>query len=344
VGSEVVSDLTASGFPLPDDAEAALLGLPAAAGEVAGARPMTLRAVPHLIWWAGRRDELLAWCRRTGQHPESVWETSWALPDRTLSLAAAGAVVGVLNVTPDSFSDGGQFSTLAAQIRRVREMLQQGALLVDVGGESTRPGHVPVDPDTEWARLEPLLEALTPAELGRISLDTRHGTIARRAAGMGVAVINDVSGRPDAPMRDVLTDARTAYIYMYNRAEPFLRGTFRVGAMLREMDAALYGLSLTLPDGLGRVAVDPGLGFAYGMDENVTVVRHLGLFRLFDRPLLVGGSRKRFVGRITGREVGERDAAGTALAALLRVKGADLVRTHAVREAVDALRMAEAIG
>ncbi len=252
-------------------------------------------------------------------------------------------MVGVVNLTPDSFSDGGRYDTPGRQAARVRELFREGALLADVGAESTRPGHIPVDPDTEWRRLSPLLEALGPKEIARLSLDTRHGETARRAVEIGIAVINDVSGRPDPAMRNVLASGSVGYVFMFNRNTPFSAGTFGIGRMLREMDEMLADLLDRTVDRC-RVAVDPGLGFAYGGDENLSVLRHLSLFRLFDRPVFVGGSRKRFVGRVTGRPVAERDPAGTAMAALMRHYGADLIRTHAVRDAVDALRMAEAIG
>lgn len=338
----MVPELVSAGFPLPDGGEAALVGLPVGSGGIAGATPFSMESAPHLVWWAGRRQELMAWCDMTGEESERQWPTAWTLPGRSVMFHRDGAVVGVLNVTPDSFSDGGRYVTPGLQADRVRAILHEGALLADVGAESTRPGHTPIDADAEWRRLSPLLEALGPSELGRLSIDTRHGETARRAVKSGVAAINDVSGRPDPVMREVLASDSVGYVFMFNRDEPFPPGTFGIGRMLREMDEKMASL---LDGGVSRdrVAVDPGLGFAYGGDENLAVLRHLRLFRLFDRPLLVGGSRKRFVGRITGRAVGERDPAGTALAALMRLYGADLIRTHSVRDAVDALRVAEAL-
>lgn len=332
--------LTALGWNMPEGASA-LLGLDPDMGGVPGAMPLPLRPVTETVWWAGPRPTLLGWCRQVGIVPQTRWRTQWRTAAGLVELARP-RVMGILNVTPDSFSDGGRYPTRQAQEERVQALLDAGADWIDVGGESTRPGHVPVDADVEWKRLEPLLTRLPLSVRTRLSVDTRHAAVAERAAALGVCVINDVSGLLDPALRRVADRWPVGLVYMFNRPAVFGSGDFDLGAVMGEMHEALSRLA-TLPGGLERVAVDPGLGFAYGGASNLAVLRNLELFRLWGRPVVVGGSRKRFLGGLTGRPVESRDAASVAMAAISALRGADIVRAHAVAETVDAVRVAEGL-
>jgi len=342
VAPEGWAALAAWGWPVPDERAGGLVGLPPAVGPVPGAVAWRLRSTPNVVWWVAEPATLRRWCRREGLRLVRRWPTAWHVAGRTVVMGGRVEIVGVLNVTPDSFSDGGRYATVDGQQDRVAALLEAGADWVDIGGESTRPGHHPVDDAEEWSRLAPLLTAL-PAPIRRmVSVDTRHAAVAQRALDLGVAVVNDVSGGPDVAMWNVLQASDCGYIYMYNRPTPFPDDQFKLGTVLAEMEETLSRLA-DLPGGLRRVMVDPGLGFAYGYEGNLAVLKNLELFRLWDRPVLVGGSRKRFIGRLTGRPVGDRDAGSAALAALVAWRGADAVRVHDVAMTRDALAVAEGL-
>jgi dihydropteroate synthase len=330
------------GWPVPNEDGGALLGLPPTVGPVPGAAFRQLRSAPGVVWWAGDSAALRRWCRREGLRPVRRWPTTWHVVGRAMTMGERVQIIGVLNVTPDSFSDGGRYVTVEEQVDRIAALRRAGADWIDIGGESTRPGHDPVADDEEWNRLAPVLTALSAGVRRQVSVDTRHAAVARRAVALGVAVINDVSGGPDPAMHELLRASDCGYVYMYNRPVSFREDQFDLGTVLAEIDEALARLT-DLPGGLRRVMVDPGLGFAYGYRGNLTVLRNLGLFRLWDRPVLVGGSRKRFLGRLTGKPVDDRDAATAALSALVAWRGADAVRVHDVGMTRDAVAVAEGL-
>lgn len=261
-------------------------------------------------------------------------------------------VAGVLNVTPDSFSDGGAYLGLEAAVARARAMVRAGADLIDVGGESTRPGAAPVDESTERARVLPVVRALV-GELGvPVSVDTTKASTARAALAAGAEIVNDISGgRFDREMPAAVAEAGAVYICGHVRgssiaevhaAEAAPPGYDEVAAELAERVAAMPA---TLR---GRVVVDPGLGFGKRAPQNLELLRRAGeLSARLGCPVMVGPSRKRFIAELLGdagrdmdRALRDRGTVGACLAAA--AAGAQLVRTHDVALLVPALRVFEA--
>ncbi|MDA8198490.1 MAG: dihydropteroate synthase [Thermaerobacter sp.] len=321
----------------------ALVGTEAGDDPVPGARRCPLPGSwtdTRRWWWVEDAAAVGHWVREHGRSGRRRWPRPWTVGDGALVLGAHTHTMGIVNLTPDSFSDGGRWTAAGDGVQAVRALRAAGLDWVDVGGESTRPGHTPVDDVTEWQRVAPVLEGLLPEERRGLSLDTRHPAVGARALELGVPVLNDVSCLADPAWLPLLARARGGYVLMYNRPGPagrldWLDVLRRIGTALDRLRAA--GVALE------RIIVDPGIGFAYGGADNVTVLNHLGLLRVFDRPILAGPSRKRFLGHLTGRPVDDRDRA-SAIAAFAAIQaGADMVRLHDAAGALDAARMADAL-
>src|ERR1700733_6570255 len=246
------------------------------------------------------------------------------------ALKTSPQLMGILNVTPDSFSDGGRPSDLAAAVARAHAMVADGAAIVDVGGESTRPGHVPVPEDEELRRVVPAREAL--AELDApISIDTGKAAVAREAARLGASVINDVWGlQRDPGMADAVADTDSAVVVMHNRERT--DGTIDI---LDDVER-FFERSLNLAAGagvpFGRILLDPGVGFGKTPEQNHSCIWNLDRFRRFGAPVLVGLSRKSFLGRITGAEVDNRLPGTLAADTIALMRGASVLRVHDVAE------------
>ncbi|MAT84369.1 MAG: dihydropteroate synthase [Gammaproteobacteria bacterium] len=260
--------------------------------------------------------------------------------------------MGVINVTPDSFSDGGRFVArdAAVDLGRVAEsaqaMLEAGAAVLDVGGESTRPGAAAVSEAEETRRVMPVLERLLDLD-AVISLDTSKPELAARALASGVHLVNDVGGGRDPRMLEVLAASTGAYCVMHMQGEP---RTMQQDPQYRDVVTEVRDfLAARVADceraGISRerLLIDPGFGFGKTLAHNLALLRALPALRVAGTALLVGLSRKRMIGAITGREVGQR-AAGSAAAALLAAeRGADVVRVHDVAETADALQVLASI-
>lgn len=256
-------------------------------------------------------------------------------------------VMGILNVTPDSFSDGGRFAARDAALRHAAAMVAAGATLIDVGGESTRPGARPVSPLEELERVAPVVEAIA-AELDVvISLDTSTPAVMREGARLGAGLINDVrSLRRDGAL-GAAADTGLPVCLMHMRGEP---GTMQespqyqdVLVEVRDFLAERMGACVAAGIPSERIVLDPGFGFAKALAHNLSLFKHLEGLHALGRPLLVGVSRKSMIGQVLGCEVGERLYGGLALAALAVSKGASIVRVHDVAETVDAVRMIAAV-
>src|ERR1700689_1989037 len=251
--------------------------------------------------------------------------------DKFLSaLKTSPQLMGILNVTPDSFSDGGRPSDLAAAGARARAMVADGAAIVDVGGESTRPGHVPVPEDEELRRVVPALEALADLD-APISIDTSKAKVAREAARLGACVINDVWGlQRDPGMADAVAGTGSAVVVMHNREEkdPALD-------ILDDVER-FFERSLNLAAGagvpFGRILLDPGVGFGKTPEQNHSCIWNLDRFRRFGAPVLVGLSRKSFIGRITGAALDNRLPGTLAADTIALMRGASVLRVHDVAE------------
>jgi dihydropteroate synthase len=263
-------------------------------------------------------------------------------------------IVGILNITPDSFSDGGKLPTLAAALDRAQELLDGGAAMFDVGGESTRPGRpAPVSAEDEIARVVPVVAALHqrwPAV--PVSVDTVKAATARAALAVGAAAINDVSGlRLDPDMAAVVAEAGAGIVLMHSRGELSSMASYDgsdyggdvVGGVIAELREAVERATVA---GIAadRIVIDPGFGFSKTVDQNILLADQLRALHALGRPILVGPSRKRFLGEITGRDVADRDRATAAFCALAYARGTRLFRIHDPSAVRDALAVAHAFG
>jgi dihydropteroate synthase len=247
------------------------------------------------------------------------------------ALKTSPQLMGILNVTPDSFSDGGRHSELAAAVARARAMVADGAAIVDIGGESTRPGHVPVPEDEELRRIVPVLEALGAELDAPISIDTSKAKVAREAARLGACVINDVWGlQRDPGMADAVAETGSAVVVMHNRDEkdPALD-------ILDDVER-FFERSLNLAAGAGvpfsRILLDPGIGFGKTRQQNHACIWNLDRFRRLGAPILVGLSRKSFIGGIIDAEVDRRLPGTLAADTIALMRGASVLRVHDVLE------------
>ncbi len=272
----------------------------------------------------------------------------WRCGRHTLALARP-IVMGVLNVTPDSFSDGGDFADPLAAVAHGRKLAEMGAAIVDVGGESTRPGAEPVAPAEELARVRPVVASFAEDGAVPVSIDTRHAVVARGCVYAGASIINDVSGFRDPEMMDVATGCDAGLIVMHMLGDPQLMQhdpryedvVAEVVDFLAERVALLTGAGVA-PD---RIAIDPGIGFGKTLEHNLALLRGVPELAALGRPIVVGASRKRFIGEITGETEPRERLGGSIAAALFAVeRGASVLRVHDVRETVQALAVASSLG
>ncbi|MFC9649487.1 MULTISPECIES: dihydropteroate synthase [unclassified Streptomyces] len=264
------------------------------------------------------------------------------------------AVMGVVNVTPDSFSDGGRWFDTTAAIKHGLDLVAEGADMVDVGGESTRPGATRVDEDEELRRVVPVVRGLA-AEGVTVSVDTMHASVAEQAVAAGAALVNDVSGGlADPAMVPAVAAMGVPFVVMHwrdfsdrmNSRAVYTDVVAEVVAELRaRMDAVIAGG--VAPE---RLVIDPGLGFAKRAEHDLALLAHLAELRALGRPLLVAASRKRFLGHVLAGGEGspppparERDAATAAVSAIAAHQHAWAVRVHEVRATADAVRVARAV-
>jgi dihydropteroate synthase len=257
------------------------------------------------------------------------------------------SVMGVVNVTPDSFSDGGLFVEPAAAVEHARRLLDEGAALVDVGGESTRPGAAPVSADEELARVVPVLEGLAGL---RVSIDTSMAVVARRALALGAELVNDVTAlRGDPGMAGVVADADAYVCLMHMQGEP---RTMQVAPhyddVLGDVLAFLEKrIAFAVERGIreARICVDPGIGFGKTPDQNLELLRRLDELGALGVPVLVGVSRKSTLGKVLGDAEATRAGAAASIGAAVAAfhRGAAMIRAHDVRETVDALAVAAAV-
>src|SRR2546423_9724125 len=276
-------------------------------------------------------------------------ERIWTIGDRIFDVSRHGLIMGVLNITPDSFSDGGEFFTSDKAIEQGLRMAAEGADIIDVGGESTRPGSEPVDAGEELRRVIAVIENLRTKIDVPISIDTSKAAVARAAIEVGASIVNDVTGgRGDERMLPVVAETKSALIVMHMQGTPrtmqvqprYTDVVEEISEFFRQQYARAIGLNI---DPMA-IAFDPGIGFGKTLEHNLELLGRLEQLRVYDRPLVVGVSRKSFLGKLIGsREISDRLIPGLALTSLLRARGADVFRVHDVKENVHALRVTEAI-
>jgi dihydropteroate synthase len=270
------------------------------------------------------------------------------LRHHNLILGERTFVVGVINVTPDSFSDGGQNFDVATAIKRAIEMEAEGADLIEIGGESTRPGATPVPLEEELARVLPLLEALQCRVSLPISVDTYKNEVARQAIACGASLINDISAlRFDETIANTIAETGAGLILMHMRGEPATMQQMEASQdIFAEIDSDMKSaLEKAVQSGVEReqMIFDPGLGFGKTLEQNLAILNHLERFEKLNLPIMIGASRKSFIGRITGRAAHERIFGTAASVAAAILRGAHLVRVHDVKEMVEVARLTDAI-
>jgi len=256
-------------------------------------------------------------------------------------------VMGVVNVTPDSFSDGGRFLSVEAAVEQGVRMAAEGAALIDVGGESTRPGAAPVGAAEELRRVIPVIERLRAATTAIISVDTSKAEVMRAASAAGAGLINDVRALREPGALDAAVASGCAVCLVHMKGEP---RTMQVApsyadvvAEVRAFLAARVAASLAAGLLTERLAVDPGFGFGKTLEHNLTLLRRLGELAADGLAVLVGLSRKSMLGTLTGRPAGERVYGSVALAVIAALAGARIVRAHDVAATVEALKVAAAV-
>ena len=258
----------------------------------------------------------------------------------------APVVMGVLNVTPDSFSDGGRFAERDAALRHARRMIEEGAAIIDIGGESTRPGAAPATVAEELERVVPVVEALRRESAAFISVDTSKPEVMRAACAAGADIINDVRALREPDALAVAANTGAGICLMHMKGEPRTMQAApgyddvvgEVSAFLAERVAACRAAGI----GSARLTLDPGFGFGKRIVDNLVLLKHLDQLRKLGLPLAVGLSRKSMLAKITGRDVDDRTAGSIALAAIAVLNGARIVRAHDVAATVDAIRVAAA--
>ena len=276
-------------------------------------------------------------------------ETLWKIGGGIVDLSRHGMIMGVLNVTPDSFSDGGEFFSIDKAVARGLEIAAEGAHIIDVGGESTRPGAEVVGVEEELRRVIPVIEKLHARIDIFISIDTSKSEVANAALDAGASIINDVTGgRGDEKMLPLAAKRNAAFIIMHMKGNP---RTMQVAPhyvdVVRDVaDFFLQQHARALKCGIDPMAIafDPGFGFGKTLEHNLELIEKLGALRLQERPLVVGVSRKAFLGKLVGSsDMSDRLAPTVALTSLLRSRGANIIRVHDVKENVDALGVTEAV-
>ena len=274
-----------------------------------------------------------------------IWQTS----RRTFDLANRGVLMGIINVTPDSFSDGGSFDRTDDAVAHGLRLVAEGAGILDIGGESTRPGAAPVDAAEELRRILPVIEKLAASTGAALSIDTSKASVARAAIQAGAEIINDVTAlQGDADMTAVAAASGAAVVLMHLRGTPrtmqqdprYDNVVGEVATHLRERLAAARAAGLAAD----RLAIDPGIGFGKTTGHTLQLIAGLGTFAALGHPVLLGASRKSFLATAAASpEVTDRDTPTAALTAIGYQLGARLFRVHAVRPNLQALRLAESL-
>lgn len=280
--------------------------------------------------------------------------TPWTIRDHTLAWGSRTYLLGVLNVTPDSFSDGGQFNTLDQALAQARHLVHNGTDILDIGGQSTRPGSESISQEEEIDRVIPVIEAIRAdaddtLRQAVISVDTTRSAVARAAVKAGADIINDISGGTyDRAMLSAVADLGVPVILMHLRGTP---ATMQQHTDYQDLIGDIYEfLERRIEDAIAvgvkpsQIAIDPGLGFAKTYPQNLEILRNLGKFRELDCPLLVGPSRKSFIGWILDQPDPQKRVWGSAAACCAAIAGGtDMIRVHDGAEMYDVCRVADAV-
>ncbi len=274
--------------------------------------------------------------------PQPIWEIN----GRTLDFSKSPLIMGILNVTPDSFSDGGRFNEPQSAIDHALRMVEEGAEIIDVGGESTRPGSEPVTEKEELKRVIPVIEKLRNKTNALISIDTYKSRVALKALKAGADIVNDISGAQfDPKMVRVVKNADCPLIIMHIKGTP---RDMQKDPFYEDVVEEIYGyfeqrIEYLENEGVKKIIIDPGIGFGKRVEDNLHLLRDLKDFTFLSKPVLAGTSRKSFIGKILNREVDERLFGSVATQIVAVQNGAKIVRVHDVRATKDALKLWQSI-
>ena len=272
----------------------------------------------------------------------------WSCRGREVVCGRKPLIMGILNATPDSFSDGGKFQTLETAVARGLQMVEEGADIIDIGGESTRPGAKPVQPSEEIARTVPIIRKLREKTNALISIDTRKAEVARAAIAAGADIINDVSALADPGMAAVAAETGAGLVLMHMQGTPenmqndprYADAVSTVRNFLEERAAFAVERGIA-PE---QICLDPGIGFGKTDEHNLALLKGIPQLAAAGRPVLVGASRKSFIGRMTGREKPDERLAGSlAVVAFAVLRGAHILRVHDVKESCDAASLVDTL-
>ena len=267
---------------------------------------------------------------------------------KTLPLGSKALIMGVLNVTPDSFSDGGQFIDPGAAFARAQQIIAQGADLIDIGGESTRPGALYVSEEEEIKRIRPILTVLGKRTNVPLSIDTRKAAVARVALDLGVVMINDVSALQDDPsMAQLVQESGAGVVLMHRQGNSVtMQKAPHYDDVVSEVKSFLaqrIAMAQSMGISADHIIVDPGIGFGKTLHHNLKILANIGEFLQLGQPVLIGLSRKAFIGELTGKSVGEREMGNAAALTTAVWQGAHILRVHDVGAMNDAIRVAQAL-
>lgn len=264
----------------------------------------------------------------------------------TYDLSARTHIMGILNVTPDSFSDGGRYLDHELAVRRGMAMADEGADIIDIGGESTRPGSEAISGEEELRRVLPVIAKLAQSTSIPVSIDTVKPFVAQRALEAGAVIVNDISGlHGDPAMAAVIAGHNASVVIMHMKGTP---KSMQVDPSYEDVVEEIFqylreGISTAEQHGIGQIVVDPGIGFGKTLSHNLEIIRRLREFERLDYPVMVGPSRKSFIGKVLGLDVDERLEGTAAAVAASVMHGANLVRVHDVREMKRVVQMTDAI-
>ena len=271
-----------------------------------------------------------------------IYERSYAWAEAQLKLGQSTLIMGILNITPDSFSDGGQFNGIEAAVSRAKQMMEEGADLIDIGGESTRPGHEPISEEEELQRILPVIEAIhREAPHIPISVDTYKAEVARKAIQAGAHIINDIwRGIKDPEMLPVAAELGCPIILMHNRTEPDYQNLMK--DIVRDLKESVE-LALRAGVQAHSIWLDPGIGFAKNMEENLQVMAQLDQLVELGYPVLLATSRKRFIRSVLDLPVDDVVEGTAATVAFGIAQGCQIVRVHDVKEIKRTVKMCDAM-
>ena len=270
------------------------------------------------------------------------------IPGGVLDLSGTPLLMGIVNVTPDSFSDGGSYRSSDEAVARGLEMESEGAAILDVGGESTRPGSMPIPADEELRRVIPVIRGLAAKSKAVVSVDTTKAVVAKEAITAGARIVNDTSALADDPaMAAVVRESGAALVLMHRRGAPAtMQASPHYDSLFDELVGELserIGAAVAAGIDRERILVDPGIGFGKRLSDNLALHRHLEILRVLGRPIVFGSSRKSFIGKLTGAPPGERVFGTAASVAAAVLHGAHVVRVHDLKEMREVVQVAYAI-